>query len=130
MTDRERIIGLYQAFAVGDVPTVLAGMDPDIEWNEAEGFVYASGNPYRGPQAVLEGVFMRLMEDVEGFQVAPQRFRGENESVVVEGRYTGTWKSTGAKIDAQFAHVWDLKDGKVVRFQQYTDTAQWVAARG
>lgn len=123
------MIGLYQAFAVGDVPTVLAGMDPDIEWNEAEGFVYAGGNPYRGPQAVLEGVFMRLMEDVEGFQVKPIRFRGDLESVVVEGRYTGTWKSTGAKIDAQFAHVWDLKDGKVVRFQQYTDTAQWVAAR-
>jgi hypothetical protein len=35
-------------------------MDPSIEWNEAENFIYADRNPYVGPQAVLEGVFTRL----------------------------------------------------------------------
>ena len=49
---------LYAAFGRGDVPTVLGAMDPAIVWNEAEGFPYADKNPYVGPQAVLEGVFM------------------------------------------------------------------------
>jgi uncharacterized protein len=49
---------------------------------------------------------------------------------VVEGRYRGTVKATGMPVDAQFAHVWHLRDGKVVRFQQYTDTGQWSEAAG
>ena len=50
----------YDAFAVGDVPAVLGAMSPAIEWNEAENFPYADGNPYRGPEAVLNGVFARI----------------------------------------------------------------------
>jgi ketosteroid isomerase-like protein len=50
--------------------------------------------------------------------------------VLVEARYTGTAKATGKPIDAQVAHVWDLRDGKAVRFQQYTDTWQFAQATG
>jgi ketosteroid isomerase-like protein len=49
---------------------------------------------------------------------------------VVEGRYTGKYKSTGAAIDAQFVHSWTLRGGKVVAFQQYTDTPQWQQVTG
>lgn len=52
--------GLYEAFAAGDVPTVLNSFDPGIEWNEAENYIYADRNPYVGPEAVLGGIFMRL----------------------------------------------------------------------
>ena len=52
--------GMYDAFAAGDVPTLLQSFDPEIVWNEAENFPYADGNPYVGPQAVVDGVFVRL----------------------------------------------------------------------
>ncbi len=54
------IDSLYNAFASGDMPTVLGGMDANIVWNEAEGNDYADGNPYKGPDAVLKGVFERV----------------------------------------------------------------------
>ena len=41
-----------------------------------------------------------------------------------EGRYSGTFKPTGKGMDTQFCHVWDVKDGKITRFQQYVDTAK------
>ncbi len=126
----EFIKGLYDAFGRGDVPAVLGAFDPQIQWREAEGFIYAEGNPYTGPQAVAEGVFGRIVGDVEGFAVHPERFIDGGDTVVVEGRYRGTWKATGAAIDAQFAHVWQLRDGTVVRFRQYTDTLQWNRAAG
>lgn len=47
------IRSLYDAFAKGDVATVLAAMSPEIVWNEAEGNPWADGNPYVGPEAVL-----------------------------------------------------------------------------
>jgi ketosteroid isomerase-like protein len=60
---------LYDAFARGDVPAVLGAFDPNIRWQEAEGFVYADGNPYVGPEAVLQGVFGRLAGEWDNFTV-------------------------------------------------------------
>jgi hypothetical protein len=54
VTNLEIIENLYKAFAVGDVPSVLANMHKDIIWNEAENFPYSDNNPYIGPQSVLE----------------------------------------------------------------------------
>ncbi len=117
--------GLYEAFGRGDVPTVLGRMDQGIEWREAENFIYADRSPYVGPQAVLEGVFMRLGSDWEGFTVMPEEWLDAGDRVVVLGTYSGMHKATGRRVRAQFAHVWSVSEGRVVRFQQYTDTKQF-----
>ena len=122
------IRSIYDAFEKGDVPTVLAQMHQSIEWKEAENFIYADRNPYIGPQAVLDGVFMRLGSDWESFTVTPEQWLDASDHVVVLGSYTGTYKATGREVRAQFAHVWSLKESKVVRFQQYTDTKQFEEA--
>jgi len=127
----EFLKGLYKAFANGDVPTVLAAMDDAIEWNEAEGNPYNPGHPFVGPAAIVEGVFTRVLHDVEGFEIRPERFLGDGDTVVMQGRYWGAKAhATGEPLDVQVAHVWDLKNGKVVRFQQYVDTLHFAAALG
>jgi ketosteroid isomerase-like protein len=117
--------GLYESFGKGDVPSVLGKMDQSIEWNEAENFIYADRNPYVGPQAVLEGVFMRLGTEWEGFSVTPEEWMDAGNRVVVLGTYAGVHRGTSKPVRAQFAHVWSLKEGRVARFQQYTDTKQF-----
>lgn len=126
----EIVKSLYDAFAGGDVSTVLGAFDAKIEWREAEGFLYADGNPYVGPESVAQGVFERIVSDVAGFLVIPENIIDAGDTVVVEGRYKGKMNSTGRPVDAQFAHVWQFRGGKVIRFQQYTDTAQWARAVG
>lgn len=121
---------LYDAFARGDVAAVLGAFDPGIEWREAEGYRYSDRNPYRGPQEIAEGVFQRLGADLNDFRLAVHHMIESGDTVVVEGRYTAVVKETGTPIDAQFAHVWEVKDGRITRFQQYTDTGQWNAAMG
>ena len=101
-------------------------MSPDIVWNEAENFPYADRNPYLGPEAILTGVFGRIGTDWEGFAPVPEEFLDAGDTVVVLGRYRGTYKATGRTLDAQFVHVWRVEDGKAVAFQQYTDTLQAV----
>lgn len=118
------IRGLYEAFAAGDVPGVLARMAPDIVWNEAENFPYADGNPYRGPEAILTGVFARLGGEWDGFAAVPAEFLDAGDTIVVLGRYRGTYKATGRAFDADMAHVWRVRDGKAAEFRQYTDTLQ------
>ena len=130
MANLDTIMSLYAAFARGDVPAVLGLFDPQIEWNEGEGVRYADRNPYRGPMAVAEGVFGRIIAEVDQFAAVPASFIDGGESVVVQGRYKGKVKATGTMLDAQFAHVYTVRGGKIVRFQQYTDTAQWTKALG
>jgi len=117
------IDNLYKAFASGDMPAVLGAMDANIVWNEAEGNAYADGNPYIGPDAVLKGVFTRVGEEHEYFNLANIELHDmSNNQVLATLRYQGKLKKNGATFDAQVAHLWTLKDGKVVAFQQYVDT--------
>lgn len=114
---------IYDAFAKGDVPTFLGHLDPGIVWNEAEGFPYADRNPYVGIDALVAGVFARLAEDWADFRVVPGEIVGGPEVVTVLGRYQGTCKATGRPLDVQCAHIWWLRGGKAVRFQELVDTA-------
>ncbi|MCB9331243.1 MAG: ester cyclase [Lewinellaceae bacterium] len=121
--------GLYQAFAKGDVPAALGVMDANIVWNEAESFPYADNNPYIGPDAVLNGVFGRIMAEWEYWNLTNiQLHEMSNNQVLATLRYEAKHKTTGKMLDAQTAHLWTLKDGKIVAFQQFTDTKQAVAA--
>ena len=123
--------GLYDAFGRGDIPAVLGAMHPGIQWHQAESNPYMpSGEAFVGPNAVMDSVFMRLGGEWDGFSVHPKTFYGAGDSVVVEARYTGTYKATGKSMDAQVCHVWDVKDGKVTRFQQYMDTAKLCEVMG
>jgi len=129
-TNGERVHAIYEAFGKGDVPAVLGAFDPQVQWREAESFRYADRNPYIGPQAVAEGVFLRISSDVDQFSVTPERLADAGDVVLAEGRYRGTVKATAKTVNVQFAHVWRFRDGKVVGFQQYTDTKQWADAFG
>jgi ketosteroid isomerase-like protein len=120
----ETIRALYAAFAKGDITAVLGALAPDAEWREADNFIYADGNPYVGSSAILQGVFMRLATEWDGFAAKPEQFLDAGDSVIATGRYTAVHKATGKSIDAQFTHFWTLENGKVTRFQQYADTLQ------
>ena len=120
----------YEAFAKGDMPTVLGLFDAKMEWYEPEHSIYWTGAPHVGPQSVLNHVFARLPKDFDGFHMDISRMVGSGDTVLVEGRFRGTGKATGKPLDAQFAHVWDLRDGKTVRFQQYGDTWQFAQVTG
>lgn len=123
MKNNQIIDNMYKAFGTGDIPTVLGGMDPNIEWNEAESNRLADGNPYIGPDAILNGVFARLVADHEYFKLADiELHEMSNNKVLATLRYDAKNKETGKAYNAQVAHLWTLKDGKVVAFQQYVDT--------
>ncbi|MBX7061199.1 MAG: nuclear transport factor 2 family protein [Pyrinomonadaceae bacterium] len=122
MTNGEIIRGLYDAFAQGNVPAVLAAFDDDISWTEAEGFMY--GGTYIGANAVLENVFMKLGTEWEGFAAVPNKIvDGGDGNVISIGTYSGKFLATGRSVSVPFAHSWELSEGKVKKFMQYTDTA-------
>jgi len=125
MTAVETIKSAYAALGRNDPSVLFSAMDPAINWNEAEGNPLADRNPYVGPQALGEGVFARLLAAIDSFTAAPGTFIDGGDHVVVLGRYSGRMKESGATLDSPFCHVWGFRGDKIVRFEQYTDTAQW-----
>ncbi len=116
----------YESFAKGDIPAVLAVLDPKVEWNEAEGMIYGNNKPLIGPDAVVSEVFMKIGAEWDNFTIANLQVTNmDNNMVLATGRYQAKYKKNGAALDAQVAHLWTFKDGKAIRFQQFTDTKQF-----
>ncbi|MBS1818454.1 MAG: nuclear transport factor 2 family protein [Acidobacteria bacterium] len=125
MSPAETITAGYEAFARNDPSVLFGALDPAIEWREAEGHPLADRNPYIGAQAIVDGVFSRLAAAIDGFTVVPHTVIDGGDHVVALGRYGGTMKADGSVLDAAFCHVYRFSGGKIVSFQQFTDTEQW-----
>lgn len=121
-TNKEIVEGIYTKLAQGDVPGVLGAMAEDIQWVEAEGSPLPG--TFVGPQAVLEGVLMRLGEIGDEFAVVPDQFVAEGDTVVVLGNYSWKHKSSGEPALVKMAHVYTVVDGKLATFQQHVDTVR------
>jgi uncharacterized protein len=117
----------YRAVGAGDVERVIALLSQELEWTEAERFPYYSG-VWRQPQQVVDNLFVPLARDWEGFSVTPKEFIANGDQVVSFGEYGGTFRATKRQMVAPFAHRWVVRGGKIVQFNQYTDTAKVLEA--
>ena len=112
---------VYAALNVGDVPKVLGSMHPQVQWTVTAGYKY--GGIYRGPDAILQNVFLKMAQDFESFSVDIERLLGDGNVVVMQGHYVAKGKATGKSVRAAAVHVLEISDGKIVRFDQYVDSA-------
>jgi ketosteroid isomerase-like protein len=120
----------YEAYARKDLTTAQELLDPKVEMHAAENFIYASGSPYIGPEAIHDGIFARLEAEWDDFSAIPEEILGAGDVVIARGRFRGVFKKTGTRINAEFVHVFRFKDGKIAIWQSYTDTAQFKEAAG
>lgn len=119
---------VYDAFAKGDVPTVLAAMDPKIDWQEPVSLPF---DDQVGPEAIAENTFGSIFTMFETFSVNPGEITDAGDQVFVRGVYRGVAKETGNELEADFLHAWRFgADGKITAFRTYTDTHQWLVALG
>lgn len=65
---------------------------------------------------------MKIGAEWEGFSSVPEQIVDGGDNVVGFGNYSGKFLKTGKSVTVPFAHAWTLRDGKVVKFVQYTDT--------
>lgn len=123
----QTVQAVYAAISRGDLPGMLAAMDERMEWNEPASLPYTS---QVGPDAIAEKIFAKAFKDVEGLTITPTEFIDGGDTIVALGRYGGRGSRTGIVIDTPFAHIWRLRDGKLVYFRTYTDTKHWLDALG
>jgi len=117
----------YTAVEGGDLPGGLALIADDCRWTEMESF--GSAGVYVGPDAVRDNIFVRIGTEWEGFSMTVDRILDSGSMAVGVGTYAGTCKATGKAFAARVTHVFDTRDGRIVSFEQFTDTAAIAAAR-
>ena len=124
--DIDTIRSAYEEFAAQNAAAVLAKLDPAAEWVEGGGGDAPSGT-FVGPDAVATGVFAVIGANFDEYHADPSEFVDHGDRVVVTGRITGRNKS-GATLDTGFEHVFEIRDGKVVRFENRpADAVAWAA---
>jgi ketosteroid isomerase-like protein len=119
---------LYDAFARGDIPAILGAMDPDIVWDIPQAPDYPLGGTHRGPQGIASEFFSVIPSYYLEFAAIPQHMVDNGDRVIVLGEYRGKGKASGTAFQVPVAHVYDFRDGRWIRFQEYTDTGTIAAA--
>jgi len=116
----------YAGSDAHDMAAMMAPLTATTAWTEMAGFPCAG--TYVGVPAIIEGVFKRLGEEWDGYNFKLERLVDGEGTIVGIGTYSGTYRKTGKAMTARVVHVWDLEDGKVLRFEQFTDTKLVAAA--
>lgn len=126
MSNLETVQGLYAAFGTRDRGTLLTLLDPEVEWVQNAGF--PGGGRHRGAENVLNNVFAKFRQEWDGWQAPVSEWLDAGEAIIAIGEYRGTFKHTGRSMTAAFAGIYRVRDGRIVSFHQYTDTAKIVEA--
>jgi uncharacterized protein len=118
----------FNAFTRGDTALFLELLDPDVEWIPL--MATLESRVYRGHDGVrqwLEG----LAADWQFFEVHSEDFRDLGDRVLVLGHWRARGRASGVEIENQpGTWLFDVKGGKTVRLQTYTDRAEALEAVG
>jgi ketosteroid isomerase-like protein len=119
----------YAAFVRGDVAAILASVADDVEWEGvkgAEGVVPQAG--VRHGRAAVAQFFQQVNDTIAFETFEPREYVAQDDVVVAIGRYSGKAKPTGRAVGGDFVMVFTIRDGKVARFREFTDSAMLVRA--
>jgi uncharacterized protein len=126
MKNTEVVKKMYQLFAEGDTEKIKVIFDDNVKWNMMVGF--PNGGPYIGIDAVFENVFGYFSQYWDTWKAISTRYIETEDGVFVIGYYEGIYKATGKAVKADFASEYKVKDGKIIEYNQFTDTAMVVKA--
>jgi ketosteroid isomerase-like protein len=118
----------YEAFNRRDIDGLLAFFDSDATWIPSPS-AWSAGRVYHGHEGVV-----RLLEDLERdwqeFESLPEDFRQVGDLILVLGHVRAIPKDGGPEIRSPTAWIWEMRDGKALRLQAYTDPRRALDALG
>ena len=121
------IRNLYAAFERGDVDSVVALMDDKVIWN----IPGPPSIPFAGHFEGKQGVRKFFDAAVATLDVGEQKVTG----FMIQGTKVGALgyermivKATGKEYRSNWFHLYTLRHGKIVQFEEFVDTAAQAAA--
>jgi ketosteroid isomerase-like protein len=114
-------VEIVRHFLTAGVDEALTYADPDIVWNPVEEL------PAQGHDAVRTSL-AHWKAEWDDYTLAAEELVDMGDRVLVTVRLGGRGRGSGVEIDARFYDVYALRDGKIVRMDQFTDRSEAIAA--
>jgi uncharacterized protein len=114
----------YEFFKRGDIPGLIKEiLADDCTWIGAgpkEKLPWAGH--FEGKQGVAN-FFSQVAQHLDFIDFAPREMIEQGDTVVVIGTSSARMKNTGKAVENDWIHLIKYKQGKLVFWQEYTDTA-------
>lgn len=122
---------IYAAFGRGDIPAILAHLDPEVAWESwAHNSAQEAGVPWLRARRGREGAaeFFQVVGTlrIHDFRVLDLMASGRQVAVEFTIHFTAP---SGREVREEEMHLWTFNaQGHVTRFRHYLDTAKQIAA--
>ena len=127
--DIELIRSTYAAWNRGDVEGVLGAMREDVEIHPVLGDVVAA-DTFRGHAGVRRW-YDTVTSTLEGFRVDVERvIEASTGRYLVEVRFSGRGKSSGAPVTLEAAHLITMRSGLAAQLTGYPGWSEGLRAAG
>ena len=121
LNNTQIVQNLYQAFNKGDIGAIFAVLSPDVTWMEPDNPYNPAGGTRHGHAGFLEWVQVgKHSEDILALDL--QKFIAQGDTVAVTGHMKCRPKATGKIYESDFVHLITLKDGQILKFEEFFDT--------
>ena len=112
----------YEAFSRGEIQGVLNSLAEQVEWRVPKPEGVPFGGDYNGREQVAR-FFSDLNKYEEVTRFEPREYIAQGERVVAFGYFACKVRATGKPAQSEWVHVYTIRNGKIVKFQEYYDTA-------
>jgi ketosteroid isomerase-like protein len=116
-------VEIVRRFMLVDIDEALMYADAGIVWNPIE------ESPTQGHDEVRASL-ARWKGEWDDYQLSAEEFVDRGDRVVVTVRLGGRGRGSGVEIGARFYDVYTLRDGKIVRMDQFAERSEAFAAVG
>ena len=116
-------IEVVRRFLLLEVEEALTYADPDIVWNPAE------ESATQGHDAVRASL-VRWKSEWDRYEMLPEEFEETGDRVVVAVSFRARGRASGIEVDARLYDVYTLRDGKIIRMDQFTQRSEALHAAG
>jgi uncharacterized protein len=123
--DVEILRAAYESLNRGDIPGTVGVLDADAEWHEHSELPEADA--YRG-RAAIQSFLESFLESWDEFRQDVEDLIAEDGKVLVLLHMIGQGKGSGIPVEARYAHLWTMREGRGVRIDTYTDREEALAA--
>lgn len=113
---------VYSAFAGQDIDALLTVLSSDIDWLFFGPVEIPFAGHCNGHDQVAQ-FFTNALATSEFLLFEPREFLAGASSVLVQGYEQVRAKSTGRIWETEWAHVFTVSSGKIVKMREYYDTA-------
>jgi ketosteroid isomerase-like protein len=114
----------FEAYLTGDFDEALANLDPDVVYQQA------------GPEPAVRGrdavraAWERWEAEWDEMEMTSEEIIDAGDHLIQAIFFRGRGRGSGVEVEGRFFQVYTVKDGKTVRWEEFSDRAQALEAAG